>query len=94
MFGTTIAEMVDRALAEGAVRLTLIDPGRRMRKYYRLGVQPNLFGGLDLVREWGPIPGGRRPPRIVEEYPDLPSLLARLGEQVKVRLNGGYSVLA
>jgi predicted DNA-binding WGR domain protein len=28
-------------------------PARRMHRYYRLTVEPNLFGEWSLVREWG-----------------------------------------
>ena len=41
-----------------SVHLVRIDPSRRMWRYYHLDVQPNLFGGFGLVREWGRI--GRR----------------------------------
>ncbi len=35
--------------------LTRIDPDRNMARYYRLEVQPDLFGGAVLVRNWGRI---------------------------------------
>ena len=42
--------------------LTRIDPDRNMARYYRLEVQPDLFGGAVLVRNWGRIgaPGQER----------------------------------
>ena len=36
-----------------AVMLYRIDASRNMRRYYRLDVQPDLFGLWLLVREWG-----------------------------------------
>lgn len=45
-----------------SVHLVRIDPSRRMRRYYHIDVQPNLFGGFSLIREWGRI--GRRGGRI------------------------------
>jgi predicted DNA-binding WGR domain protein len=36
-----------------AVHLTRIDPARNMRRFYRLDVQPDLFGGFAVVKEWG-----------------------------------------
>lgn len=32
-----------------------IDPGRSLRRFYELSVQPTLFGGASLVRTWGRI---------------------------------------
>jgi predicted DNA-binding WGR domain protein len=36
-----------------AMHLTRIDPARNMRRFYRLDVQPDLFGGFAVVKEWG-----------------------------------------
>ena len=41
-----------------AVVLHRIDAGRNMARFYRLDVQPDLFGGWGLVREWGRIGRG------------------------------------
>jgi predicted DNA-binding WGR domain protein len=38
-----------------AVHLRRIDPTRNMHRFYRLDVQPDLFGGVLLVKEWGRI---------------------------------------
>ena len=37
------------------VLLCRIDHTRNMRRFYRLDVQPDLFGGVLLVRQWGRI---------------------------------------
>jgi len=34
------------------VELRRIDPTRNMRRFYRLDGQPDLFGGVLLVKEW------------------------------------------
>ena len=45
-----------------ALILYRIDPGKRMRRFYRLDVQENLFGEWCLIREWGRIgTGGFKP---------------------------------
>lgn len=36
-----------------AVVLHRVDSARNMRRYYRLGVQPDLFGYWLFVCEWG-----------------------------------------
>lgn len=38
-----------------AVVLYRIDTARRMHRYYRMDVQPDLFGQWCLMREWGRI---------------------------------------
>lgn len=41
-----------------AVALERIDPARNMARFYRLDVQPTLFGEWALVKEWGRIGSG------------------------------------
>jgi predicted DNA-binding WGR domain protein len=36
-----------------ALELRRIDAARNMRRFYRLDMQPDLFGGVLLVRQWG-----------------------------------------
>jgi predicted DNA-binding WGR domain protein len=38
-----------------AITLRRIDPAKNMRRFYRLDVQPDLFGQWCLIREWGRI---------------------------------------
>jgi predicted DNA-binding WGR domain protein len=38
-----------------AVTLRRSDAARNMRRYYRLDVQPDLFGAWCFIREWGRI---------------------------------------
>lgn len=37
------------------VFLRRIDDARNMRRFYQLDMQPDLFGGVLLVRQWGRI---------------------------------------
>jgi predicted DNA-binding WGR domain protein len=37
-----------------AVHLNRIDTARNMRRFYRIDVQPDLFGGFAVVTELGP----------------------------------------
>jgi predicted DNA-binding WGR domain protein len=43
-----------------AVELRRIDEARNMRRFYRLDMQPDLFGGVLLVKQWGRIGAGGR----------------------------------
>lgn len=38
-----------------SIDLKRIDVTKNMRRFYRMSLQPDLFGGVDLVREWGRI---------------------------------------
>lgn len=38
-----------------SVDLRRIDPSLNMRRFYCISLQPDLFGGVDVVREWGRI---------------------------------------
>jgi len=72
-----------------AVTLRRIEPEENMRRFYRLDVQPDLFGGWSFIREWGRI--GR--PRQVRMTPfatvdDAHSALMR---QRQVKERRGYS---
>jgi len=35
-----------------ALQLCRIDPEQNMQRFYRLSLQPDLFGGCSLIREW------------------------------------------
>lgn len=37
------------------VHLRRIDPVHNMRRFYTLSIQPTLFGGASLIRNWGRI---------------------------------------
>jgi predicted DNA-binding WGR domain protein len=41
-----------------AIVLARIDQHRNMARFYKLDVQPSLFGGWSLVREWGRVGRG------------------------------------
>ena len=71
------------------IYLRRIDPSRNMARYYVLSIQPTLFGGSSVVREWGRI--GTRGQCKVELHDDL-----QQAEQVKTsiersKLRRGYS---
>ena len=95
--------LVERALCDGGVLFSRATPGPRC--FYRLTLQPTLFGGLDLVREWGRVAGGwtgrARPAggqagrrRLVEHYPGVGEAVSPLGEAVRLRLRHGYRARA
>ncbi|WP_412051923.1 WGR domain-containing protein (plasmid) [Hoeflea sp. Naph1] len=48
------------------VHLRRIDPAQNMRRFYCLSVQPTLFGGASLIRDWGRI--GTRGQTMIETF--------------------------
>jgi predicted DNA-binding WGR domain protein len=50
-----------------ALELYRIDLERNMRRFYRLGIDPDLFGGVLLMKEWGRIGARARHSRAFRE---------------------------
>jgi predicted DNA-binding WGR domain protein len=64
------------------VFLRRIDGARNMRRFYLLDVQPDLFGGVLLVKQWGRI-GARG--RIVDESYENEALATRAMQECAAR---------
>lgn len=75
-----------------AVTLQRIDPVRNMRRFYRLDVQPDLFGAWCVVREWGRI--GRAGRVRVDPYATEAEAAARLERQRAAKQGRGYREIA
>jgi predicted DNA-binding WGR domain protein len=71
------------------VCLTRFDPTRNMARFYRLDMQPDLFGGWSLVREWGRI--GRAGRVRLESCATLTEAQAALERQRRVKQRRGYA---
>jgi predicted DNA-binding WGR domain protein len=85
--------LVERALSDGGILFSKASPGCQF--FYRLTLQPTLFGGLDLVREWGRLaPTQTTHRRVVEHYARRVEVLEPLSEAVRVRLRHGYRARA
>jgi predicted DNA-binding WGR domain protein len=74
-----------------AVCLRRVDPARNMSRFYRLDVQPDLFGGVLLMKEWGRI--GRPGQMRQTPYPSLAEAQAALERQQRTKERRGYSKL-
>jgi predicted DNA-binding WGR domain protein len=80
---------MDDCEARSAVHLHRIDPARNMRRFYRLDVQPDLFGGFAVVKEWGRI--GARSGRLVGEWHLTEAqAVAAVQRQAKRKRRRGY----
>lgn len=69
--------------------LTRIDAAHNMRRFYRLDVQPTLFGEFALVREWGRI--GRAGQVKSTPYATPAEAMAALECQRSAKRRRGYS---
>ena len=65
-----------------------IDPTRRMSRFYRLDVQPDLFGAWCVMREWGRI--GRAGRLIVEPHNTQGAALAAAERLLSQKSKRGY----
>lgn len=71
-----------------ALTLYRTDPSRRMRRFYRLDVQPDLFGRWSFIREWGRI--GQPGEVLIRPYPTEREAQAALERQRSVKQRRGY----
>jgi predicted DNA-binding WGR domain protein len=72
-----------------ALTLYRIDPSRNMRRFYALDVQPDLFGGVLLMKQWGRIGTKGRITAERFETADLAALA--LSEQRRCKERRGYT---
>jgi predicted DNA-binding WGR domain protein len=73
------------------IRLTRIDADQNMSRYYQIHIQPCLFGGCDLVREWGRIGSPGTVKTVI--YDNQAEATAALAEAVKQRHKRGYRTM-
>lgn len=72
-----------------ATVLYRIDASKHMHRFYRLDVQPDLFGQWCVIREWGRIGAAGRERSIPFPSPDAAA--AALDEQRRAKERRGYS---
>jgi predicted DNA-binding WGR domain protein len=74
--------------ADAIVELRRIDPSRNMRRFYRLAITPDLFGGFLFLKQWGRI--GLRGRIVAERYDTQASALDALQRQALRKQRRGY----
>jgi predicted DNA-binding WGR domain protein len=72
------------------LHLRRVDPARNMRRFYRLMVQPDLFGGASLVRVWGRIGTAGR--ELIERHDDEGMAISALMFLAQVKRRRGYEL--
>jgi predicted DNA-binding WGR domain protein len=73
-----------------AVHLRRIDPARNMHRFYRLDVQPDLFGGVLLVKKWGRV--GTHGRMMAESYESEDLAIVALQRQAEFKRRPGLPV--
>lgn len=94
MAGVTVAGLVDQAARTGLTfeRVDGIAEGDGCR-VYRVHLQPSLWGGIDVVREWGRLNTTQHHPRRrATHHADEEAAGRELHQVVTRRLQRGYSV--
>lgn len=72
------------------LHLSRIDPAQNMRRFYRLTIQRDLFGGVSLIRIWGRI--GTRGRQIVDTHADEGKAINALMALAQQKRRRGYGV--
>lgn len=71
-----------------AVELRRIDAARNMRRFYRLDIERDLFGGVRLMKQWGRI--GARGRITAKHYENEATARAALQKQAERKRRRGY----
>jgi predicted DNA-binding WGR domain protein len=70
------------------IDLKRVNLALNMRRFYRMSIQPDLFGGASLVREWGRI--GYRGRTLIERHKDEGDAVAALLKLSARKSRRGY----
>jgi predicted DNA-binding WGR domain protein len=71
-----------------ALYLRRADPARNMRRFYRLDIQPDLFGRILLMKQWGRV--GTQGRMVAESFDSEELALAALQRQAEHKRRRGY----
>ncbi|GBQ51805.1 hypothetical protein AA18890_3461 [Komagataeibacter europaeus LMG 18890] len=68
--------------------LVRVDPAANCWRFYHLSLQPDLFGGTALVRQWGRIGTAGR--QVCELHDDAGQAFDALARQLRAKRRRGY----
>ncbi|MCJ2877442.1 WGR domain-containing protein [Rhizobium pusense] len=69
----------------GSIYLHRIDAAQNMQRYYMLDIQPTLFGGASVIRNWGRIGAGGQTMMETFDHPDDANMALLRLERTKRR---------
>jgi predicted DNA-binding WGR domain protein len=72
-----------------AVHLRRVDPARNMHRFYRLDIQPDLFGRMLLMKQWGRI--GAHGRMVAEPYDSEALAAVALQRHAERKRRRGYA---
>lgn len=72
------------------LHLRRIDPAQNMRRFYRITVQRDLFGGASLIRSWGRI--GTQGRQLTDTHADEGRAISALMALAKEKRRRGYQL--
>ncbi|RWO44909.1 MAG: WGR domain-containing protein [Mesorhizobium sp.] len=72
----------------GPVHLHRIDPAQNMRRFYSLAIQPTLFGGASVVRNWGRI--GTNGQSMMETFDQTEAAMIAMARLQRTKRRRGY----
>ncbi|UOA29517.1 WGR domain-containing protein [Pseudosulfitobacter sp. DSM 107133] len=76
-------------MSHSVAQLEVFPTDLQMRRFYRMSIQPDLFGGASLVREWGRI--GARGQMMIEQHPDEGRAVTALMKLAAIKKRRGYA---
>ena len=71
-----------------ALHLRRTDPARNMCRFYRLDIQPDLFGRVLLMKQWGRV--GTQGRMVAESYESEALAAVALERQAERKMRRGY----
>lgn len=71
------------------VHMRRVDPTQNMRRFYSLAIQPTLFGGASVIRNWGRI--GTNGQSMMETFEDADEAVAVMARLERVKRGRGYT---
>ncbi|MDI4655859.1 MULTISPECIES: WGR domain-containing protein [Xanthobacter] len=74
--------------APGPLHLRRIDPAQNMRRYYTLSLQPTLFGGATVIRNWGRI--GTNGQSMMETFDQPEEAVGAFSRLARTKRRRGY----
>ena len=68
--------------------LTSIDTGKNRKRFYRIVVQPGLFGNFELTRYWGRI--GTKGRKVTKTFESMDKTNEEVEKLLRIRERHGY----